>query len=154
MLAADKHAAILNDLIRINNDRIAGYDTALSKLPASETVVRQLFESLREESQRFRAALINRVAILGAEVAADSTFSGKLFRTWMDIKAGWAGVDMGALVESCALGEDAWQKAYETVLTPGSGLPAESLELIKVQYNAGRQSSRLLKECERVLSMS
>lgn len=153
MLAADKHAALLNDLIRINNDRIAGYDSALAQLPVGEKVVHELFENLREESVRFREELIFRVATLDEKVAADSTFSGKIFRTWMELKSALKGTDTQAIVESCAVGESAWQKAYQTVLEEGTGLSPESRLVIEEQYRTGRNSALMLEKCRKLLAL-
>lgn len=152
MLAVDKHVAIFNDLIRINNDRIAGYETALAHLPAGEKVLQELLEKLRAESRLFREALIFQVATLGGKVAADSTFSGKVFRTWMDFKNAVAGNDTQAILQSCITGEGAWQKAYEVVLNREAGLPDDSRQLITQQYNAGRSSAALLAEYRRMLA--
>ncbi len=154
MLATDQHAAILNDLIRINNDRIAGYETALASLSAGEKVIAELFEKLRTQSVKFREELIFRVAGLGGEVAGDSTFSGKIFRSWMELKTSVLGTNQKTIVESCLWGEDAWQKAYEAVLHTESHLPDESRRLIDTQLNAGRTAATLLLHCQKVLSPS
>lgn len=146
MLAADKHADILNELVRINNDRIAGYETALKELPEEEVTLRTLFRNNITESVSFRESLIAAVARLGEKVAGDSTISGKLYRTWMDLKTTFTGTDRKAILESCAFGEDAWQKAYENVLGTESGLPEESQQLITRQYNTCRQSADLVKK--------
>lgn len=152
MLAADKHVAILNDLIRINNDRIAGYRIALEKLSKNEKVIYELFEKLRDESIAFREGLINKVAVLGGEVATDTTFSGKVYRTWMDLKATIGGTDTTAILGSCVFGESAWQKAYEAILSMDSGLPEDSLQLIQGQYEDGCRSAALLEACQQMLS--
>jgi len=152
MLAADKHVAILNDLIRINNDRIAGYRIALEKLSTNEKVIYELFEKLRDESIAFREGLINKVAVLGGEVATDTTFSGKVYRTWMDLKATIGGTDTTAILGSCFFGESAWQKAYEAILSMDSGLPEDSLQLIRGQYEDGCLSAALLEACQQMLT--
>lgn len=146
MLAADLHADILNGLIRINNDRIAGYETALKEIPADDATIRALFQNIIAESIAFRENLIGAVAALGQEVAGDTTFSGKLYRTWMDLKTAVTGTDRKTILESCVFGEDAWQKAYEVVLNTEKGLPEESRHMLTRQYHTGRQSSDLIKK--------
>lgn len=107
---------ILNDLILINNDRIEGYEKALSELDGKESDLHTLFLSFIDQSRQLKNVLGNEVQNLGHDMADGTTNSGKIYRVWMDVKAAFSGDDRQAVLESCEFGEDAAQKAYKTAL--------------------------------------
>ena len=122
-------AHILNDLILINNDRIAGYEKALEELKSKDESAPEnldltmLFENMIDESREFRNALGKEVQVLGEEMAEGTMASGKIYRAWMDVKALFSGKDRHAILEACEGGEDAAQKAYNAALNE-EDLPA------------------------------
>ncbi|RYD52615.1 MAG: PA2169 family four-helix-bundle protein [Sphingobacteriales bacterium] len=146
MLAADLHAEVLNDLIRINNDRILGYEKAIAETAQLDIDLDVLFKEMIQESRHFREELAEQVALLDQPIAKDTTLSGKVYRAWMDLKASITGTDRKAILDSCAFGEDAWRKAYETVLETHPELPVASRQLLTRQYNTEQQSADLIKK--------
>lgn len=107
-----KTAEVLNDLIKINNDRIAGYEKAIAELPVADVDLKALFSSLIEQSEMLKSELQQHISAWGDRVDDETTTSGKIYRTWMDIKQAFAANDRVAVLESCEYGEDAAQKAY------------------------------------------
>lgn len=113
---------ILNDLVLINNDRIAGYEKALEELKAKDNSEQEdldltvLFEKMIDDSREFRNALGKEVQVLGGEMAEGTMTSGKIYRAWMDVKALFTGKDRHTILASCEMGEDAAQKAYKAAL--------------------------------------
>ncbi|QEH39685.1 PA2169 family four-helix-bundle protein [Chitinophaga sp. XS-30] len=108
---------VLNDLVAINNDRIAGYEKALEELAPEDADLRSLFADMIRESHDMRNALGTEVQVCGGEMETGTTNSGKIYRTWMDVKAVFTGHDRHAVLASCEAGEDAAQRAYESALT-------------------------------------
>lgn len=109
-----KKTEAVNDLIEINNDRIAGYEKAANQ--ASDEDLRTLFNNMAMQSRRFGNELKQSVASLGAAPAEGTTAKGKIYRTWMDVKATFTGDSRKSVLSSCEFGEDAAQHAYDTVL--------------------------------------
>ena len=109
-----KKSEAVNDLIEINNDRIAGYEKAANQ--ASDEDLRSLFNNMAMQSRRFVNELKQSVIALGEEPAEGSTTKGKIYRTWMDVKATFTGDSRKSVLASCEFGEDAAQHAYNTVL--------------------------------------
>jgi uncharacterized protein (TIGR02284 family) len=113
---------ILNDLILINNDRIAGYEKALEELRSSNDVNRDdldlqvLFQKMIDDSREIRNALGKEVQVLGGEMKEGTMTSGKIYRAWMDLRAVFSGHDRHSILASCEAGEDAAQKAYAEAL--------------------------------------
>ena len=106
----------LNDLIMINNDRIAAYEKAMEELKGKENDLTILFEKMIDESRDMRNALGREVQVLGGEMAEGTMASGKIYRAWMDIKAVFTGHDMHTVLENCHTGEHAAQRAYAAAL--------------------------------------
>jgi len=107
---------ILNDLIQINNDRIAGYEKALKELQPEDSDLKALFVKMIGESHKYKMTLATEVQTLGAEVESGTTNSGKIYRAWMDVKAIFTGHDRKTILNNCEFGEDAAQKAYKMAL--------------------------------------
>lgn len=111
---------ILNELVLIHNDRIAGYEKALEEIKADTDAdnidLGMLFQSMIDESREFRNELGREVQVLGEDMAAGTMASGKLYRAWMDVKALFTGKDRHAILAACEGGEDAAQKAYQHAL--------------------------------------
>lgn len=116
METREKTIEALNDLIRINNDRIAGYQKASSNTEINEAELKTLFQRLAQESRDYVEELGAEVIALGGTPASDSTAAGKIYRTWMDVKATFTGKDAHATLASCEFGEDAAQRAYNDAM--------------------------------------
>jgi len=107
---------VLNDLVAINNDRIAGYEKALDETKEADNDLKSLFTSMIDESRKLRLALAAEVQALGGEYERGTTASGKLYRAWMDVRAVFTGHDRHAVLANCERGEDAAQDAYKDAL--------------------------------------
>ena len=135
---------VLNDLILINNDRIAGYEKAIAELKGKNDADQEdldltiLFEKMIDDSRDFRNALGKEVQVLGGDMADGSMTSGKIYRAWMDIKAMFTGKDRHVILSNCEAGEDAAQKAYKEAL--------EEESLPQFLYSMISDQKELLKE--------
>jgi uncharacterized protein (TIGR02284 family) len=106
----------INDLIEINNDRVEGYEKASRQ--ADDEDLRTLFNNMALQSRRFVGELRERVNAEGGNPSEGTTAKGKVYRTWMDVKATFTGKDHNrkSVLSACEFGEDAAQRAYESVL--------------------------------------
>ncbi len=136
---------VLNDLIKINNDRIAGYEKAAENIENGDVMLKTLFYQIAEESQEFKKELVDRVSALGGEPATSTTAPGKIYRVWMDVKATFSGDDIKATLESCEYGEDAALKAYKQALEKSEDYPASVRHLIEDQKNMLKMSHDLIR---------
>lgn len=131
---------ILNDLIRINNDRIAGYLKASNNTEITEADLKTLFLRMAEESRDYVEELAAEVISLDGTPASDTTTGGKIYRTWMDLKATFTGKDAHATLASCEFGEDAAQRAYNDAMDDNLepsvlGLVARQKALLKGSHD-------------------
>jgi len=122
----------LKELIIINNDRTEGYNKAAEQTKDSD--LKPLFTRLAGESKKFSDEL--RKLIEYKDEAPDrdeTTFSGKIYRAWMDVRKALSANDRRAILSSCEYGEDVALKTYDSVLKNESELKPELLNLVKQQ---------------------
>ncbi|MDR2283494.1 MAG: PA2169 family four-helix-bundle protein, partial [Sphingobacterium sp.] len=92
-------ADLLNQLIEINNDRIEGYEKAISLLPEESNYgLQDVFEKYRDQSIQFKNELKPLVIREGDMPTEETRTSGKLFRTWMEIKSAVAPYTVKAIL--------------------------------------------------------
>ncbi|MBX3240859.1 MAG: PA2169 family four-helix-bundle protein [Chitinophagaceae bacterium] len=136
----------LNDLVKINNDRIAGYQKAIEELNDEENNdLKSLFSRMITESKACKEELEQMIHSYGGNSDTGTTASGKLYRAWMDVKAFFGGGDRATILKNCEAGEDAAQKAYETALEDDSVM-AETKILIRKQKEQLRHSHDEIKQ--------
>ncbi len=122
----------LNDLVKINNDRIEGYEKATLDLEEGNEDLKELFTSLIGESQQNKMELGQEIQVLGADIENTTSTSGSLHRTWLQVKAAFTGHSTKSVLEECEFGEDAIKKAYATALDE-EHLPAFIKDIISNQ---------------------
>ncbi|MBA3665363.1 MAG: PA2169 family four-helix-bundle protein [Bacteroidetes bacterium] len=139
----DSHTiALLNDLIRINNDRIEGYERAVND--TDDPSFKSLFHAMAQESRKFKNELLTEVIKLGGTPEEGTTVSGKVFRAWMDFKSAMAGKDRKTIISSCEFGEDAAMHTYNEVIAAGK-LPAHFFKMVKEQQKSLSHSHDRIK---------
>ncbi len=138
---------VLNDLIEINNDRIAGYEKAADETKGLDVDLKAIFYKMADESRKYKSELTLEVNRLGGDPVTDATTnSGKIYRVWMDLKATFSGHDRQAVLESCEFGEDAAQKAYKAALSSDAEMDADTRQLITSQQSSLKTSHDLIKK--------
>lgn len=145
MSTTEKTVEVLNDLIRINNDRIAGYEKAEAETDIHDADLKAIFRQMAAESRSYVNDLTKYIAVGGTEPASGTTISGKIYRAWMDVKITFTGQDRKSILASCEFGEDAAQKAYEDVLMSDAEISAELRQLIIDQKNSLTKSHNTIK---------
>lgn len=146
MATNDNLIEVLNDLIRINHDRVEGYERAIKEAKDSDADLKAIFSRMAQESKQYAAELTKEVIRRGADPAEGTTNSGKIYRVWMDVKAKFTGHDRKAVLENCEFGEDAAQKAYDLALKSDAEMPAEIRQLITNQKSALKTSHDTIKK--------
>jgi uncharacterized protein (TIGR02284 family) len=143
----DSLVDVLNDLVQINNDRIAGYEKAIKDSKAEDGGFHSMFRRMIDQSSKYKTELIAAINQLGGEPNIRSTTnSGKVYRVWMDVKSTFAAKNETSVLELCEFGEDAAQKAYEEALKSDVDMPASVRELIVKQKEQLRNSHDTIKQ--------
>jgi uncharacterized protein (TIGR02284 family) len=136
---------ILNDLIQIHNDRMAGYEKVARELQEENEDLRDLFNAMITESREMKSSLVNEVQVLHGESERGTTTSGKIYRMWMDVKSMFSGHDRQVLLSNCEYVEDATQKAYREALE-SDYLPVYIRQMLYEQRQALKISHDEIRE--------
>ena len=137
---------VLNDLIRINNDRIVGYERASKESKNIDVDLIATFNKMADQSRQYKAELVQQVSRLGGDAASDTTVSGKVYRVWMDLKAAITGKDRESILGSCEYGEDVAQRAYEAALESDAYMSTEVRQMISSQKSELKTSHDLIRK--------
>lgn len=136
-------AEVLSDLVKINNDRVEGYEQSIEA--TDDVDLKALFQRMIDDSRRYASQLYDELVALGEQRRFGTTAAGKLYRTWMDIKTAFTGHDRHAILSFCEYGEDAAQRAYSTALRSDIAMPYRIRELIANQQKALRNDHDIIK---------
>jgi len=104
----------LNDLIKINNDRAAGYEKAIEG--TEDQKLKDLFAGYIEDSKKYKSELSDYLHVLGGDPASGTTIAGKFYHTWIDVKAKFTKKDSVSILSDCEYGEDVANAAYRSAL--------------------------------------
>lgn len=138
----------LNELVKINNDRIQGYMKAVED--TEDAQLDHLFNEMIVQSQTFRSQLADHIVRIDGSAVSDATttdISSKIHRAWIDIKAAVTGKDRDTVLSSVTFGENAAVEAYEAALE-NDKLPAyikEDLTSQLSQLKSARDKMEALK---------
>lgn len=151
----EKVVGVLNDLIRINHDRVVGYEKAIDELKDGDLDLKTLFNRYINESRQYAQELTTEVSRLGGDPAEGTTNSGKIYRVWMDLKAAVTGHDRETVLNNCEFGEDAAQKAYDMALNSEVEFETSLRDLVvrqKAALKVGHDEVKRLRDLQRASS--
>jgi uncharacterized protein (TIGR02284 family) len=144
MEISEKAVDVINDLIKINNDRVAGFEKAGTDLEEDNKYLVAIFNKLAGESQQYVVELTG-IAQQYGEAADGTSTSGDLHRAWIDIKATFTGSDLLAILSECERGEDAAKSAYRDALDPENDLSPELVDILQRQQRGITEGHDLIK---------
>lgn len=122
---------VLNELVEINNDRVAGYEQAAKEI--EEEDLKGVFNKLADDSRKCQDELASQVQKLGGTAKKGTSTSGKVYRVWMDVRSALTNKDRHAVLSSCETGEDVAVKAYEEAMDKTKEISPEGAQIIQKQ---------------------
>ena len=142
MKKTDVNLVILNDLLKINTDRVerykkAGYDTADSEL-------KSIFYLIADESRK-NITDINTLILrhYDSVKVKRPVYGGKIYREWNEVRSKFSGTLRNNLLNSFEFGEMAALSAYSMAKTDLSN--STILELVNRHYESMRTSMEVIK---------
>ncbi|SEW10252.1 conserved hypothetical protein [Chitinophaga sp. YR573] len=139
----EKLMEALSDLVKINNDRIEGYRKAMEQ--TDDVDLKALFQRMTEESTVYINQLNEELLKGGSGEERNTTVYGRLYRTWMGVRATFTGKNRYAILAACEYGEDAAQRTYEDALRSDISMPYSVREMIANQKGALKSSHDTIK---------
>jgi len=131
MATTSNATGVINDLIEINNDRVAGFEKAIADINDENIDLKAIFQGYAEQSRKNGQEL---AAIVGSvdEIETGNSVSGTLHRAWIDVKSLFGGSDRASILSEAERGEDAIKKAYKDALSSGE-LTSEAASVVSSQ---------------------
>ncbi|MCD9855868.1 PA2169 family four-helix-bundle protein [Epilithonimonas sp. JDS] len=130
----DKSIPVLNDLLNITNDRIAGFAKVEDKVWETHSDLRSTYDDMVSRSTDMKNDLINLINLKGGEADNSTSVSGAFHRAWIDVKNTFASDKEESTLENVVFGEKAAIDAYEDALESGDLCP-ESTVLVSDQLH-------------------
>ncbi|WDF46063.1 PA2169 family four-helix-bundle protein [Chryseobacterium sp. KACC 21268] len=137
----DKTISVLNDLLNITNDRIAGFSKVEDKVWETHSDLKSAYDDLKSayddmvsRSTDMKNDLINLINTKGGEADNSTSVSGAFHRAWIDVKNTFATDKDESTLENVVFGEKAAIDAYQDALDSGDLCP-ESTTLILDQLH-------------------
>lgn len=143
-----KTTSVLNELIEINNDRVAGFEKAIADIKDENVDLKELFQRYAAQSRENSQELAGLVGAGGDDVETGTSVAGSLHRAWIDVKAIFGGGTRESILSEAERGEDAIKKAYRDALAD-SELSAEARETVSQQQsgiNAAHDEVKALRD--------
>lgn len=132
----------LNDLVKINNNRIQGYMKAAED--SEDTHLDRLFNEMILQSQNFRSQLAEHIVRMDGSAVTETDsidITSKIHRAWIDIKSAITGKDRDTVLSSVTFGESVAVDAYE-----------EAIENDNLPTNVKEELTRQLSELRTALN--
>lgn len=135
----------LNELVKINNDRIQGYEQAVKD--NEDPQLDDLFRHYIIQSEQFRSQLADHIVRIDGLAVADvnsTDVSSKFHRIWIDIKSAVTGKSRDTVLSSVEFGENAAVEAYKTAMEKDH-LPAYIKEDLQKQLTQLQEAMQKIK---------
>jgi len=146
MTTSETITEVLQDLVKINEDRIKGYETAGDDIEKYDADLKAVFVDMADQSMENVDELQEIIKSFGGKEENDSSLSGSIHRVWMDMKAMFTGNDRVSILNSCEFGEDAILKAYDSALSSDAEIDAVTRQVITTQRGSLKQSHDQIKK--------
>ncbi|GGA98984.1 PA2169 family four-helix-bundle protein [Puia dinghuensis] len=137
---------VLNDLIHINIDRVAGYEKAAHEEKTPESDLREVFYRMAIESRSYINDLHAQVIRLGGVPVTQATITGKLYLYWLEGKNRFDGPDAASCLAACLASQEATEIAYRQALE--ESLPQDLHFLIESQLWSLERARQRLRDMQ------
>ncbi|WP_020601058.1 ferritin-like domain-containing protein [Spirosoma panaciterrae] len=149
MITNDEIVDDLNELVKINNDRIQGYEKAIKD--NEDAGLDDLFRHYVVQSQNFRSQLADHIVRIDGLAVSDATstdVTSKIHRAWIDIKSALTGKDRESILSSVEFGENAAVEAYQDAIEKDH-IPAYIKEDLQKQLTELQSALDRIKSLEK-----
>ena len=145
----DKTISVLNDLLNITNDRIAGFAKVADKVWKTHGDLRPAYDKMVGEASEMRQELISAITGKGGNPDDETSVSGAFHRAWIDIKNTFSSDKAESTLENVVFGEKAAIDAFQDALDSGDLCP-ESTALVSKQLQQLSASYSKFKVLEEI----
>ena len=126
----------MNDLVKINNDRIALYQKALEQANGIDSYLQEMFTNIIKEAECFRQQLMQKTQ--QSNTKKTTTLIGKIYTAWFDLKLSFKVDTQKTVISSYLYNEEVALQVYKAALGMYNDMGSEIFQLIEKQKNALR----------------
>lgn len=147
MATIGKTTGLIEDLIEINNDRVAGFEKAIEDINDENIDLKAIFEDYAQQSRK-NVQELSAIAGSAPHLETEKSVSGTLHRAWIDVKSLFGGSDRASILSEAERGEDAIKKAYQDALV-GDELTLDEQLVVRNQaqgINAAHDRIKVLRD--------
>jgi len=137
-----KTVHVLNDLIRINMDRVTGFEKAAHEERTPGAQFRDAFYRMAIEGRSYINDLHAKVIRMGGAPVTQATITGKIYLHWVEADNRFDGADDASLLAACRAAGAATEEAYHYALE--EQLPQDLHELLENQLWSLERAHRQL----------
>lgn len=145
----EKTISVLNDLLNITNDRIAGFAKVADKVWENYSELRPAYDNMVAESWDMKQDLVDLITSKGGNPDDTTSVSGAFHRAWIDVKNTFASDKDESTLENVVFGEKAAIDAYQDALDSGDLCP-ESTAVVSNQLQQLKASYSKFKVLEKI----
>lgn len=136
----------LNDLIRINNDRISAYKKYTEA--TADTDLTALFAQYIAQSKENINEFTEYIHVLGGKPADGTSLSGKFYHAWIDVRSVFTKTDRHSVLEHAENSEDVAASAYRKAIDDKELIwnDRNVTTILNRQYDELKESHQQIKE--------
>jgi len=142
---------VLNDLIMINNERIACYKQAMAQTNNVHNDLKALFEEIILEAEGFKNELIAKLEEFNIDPKNTITLSGMIHMAWQELKATFIGTSHNATISFCIYNEEIALQSYGAALNLSNGAATGIRSMIERQHEMLNETYQLIKKSRQLL---
>ena len=151
---AEKTSVILNDLIKINNERIMCYQQVIDHSANLDTDLKLLFQEIIKEGNQLKEQLVNKILELEGNPSDGVSISGLIHRAWLDLRVTFTGSSRNAVMNFCEYNEEVAQHAYKAALNVAADMNSSIYKLIEQQQMTLKRTFASIREYHEARSYS
>ena len=140
-----KTIEVLQDLIRINNERTTGYQKAIYLTEHLDLTIRDIFEVSISDGKKYSNQLLQRFKQIDSPAKNYFYVPGKIYSAWNDLKVEFAYTNQRAIISSFLYNEEIALYAYKASISKEAGIDDEVIQLLEEQSDGLKENYEQLK---------
>lgn len=139
---------VLNDLVKINDDRVSGYEQALLQIVNMDRGLHDEFGKNVSDSISYKRELLQKIEELNGITKRNvvSPIYGKIYRAWTDLKVAFSFNTQKAAIASIRYNEEIALSVYRAALNTNTEMPEATRLVVERQAGELRNVYERIKE--------
>lgn len=145
MQTNQKLIEVLNNLIQINVDRVAGYEKAAAETRDLDVDLHSIFNNMAKDSRDYVTQLMEEVNQLAGWGEANPAHPVENVGAGKEWRAGFPGFDRQSILESCEMAEESVQRQYNKAFASNDEIDGRIMTMISSQKAQLKTAHKVVK---------